>query len=264
MFGRNGDLTTDVEADESQFQSWSTLDEASGARTYYWYVWLGIIQRGNPANFHLCSLGVTVSHNEPRVPPLSATAWRDTCSKLFDSQSNVVLMTDSAQSYAAVDAAGIVEKHAVNHTEHEFSRSVSVLSNVVTADRRSGMAGTQLIDREWGHIKEMLPDSLSARTEEGRLQFSEHIREAQWKRLMHTSDRWQRFCLAAKDYTLTRGLMTGRLCLMSAEIPARSCQAGATGGVCYGCCMSHRHTQPHTHTPSAGFQNRTHSALQVF
>ncbi|CAE7295465.1 MCM7, partial [Symbiodinium sp. CCMP2592] len=199
IFGK-GSETIDVEADESQFQSWSIVNDSSGARTYYWYVWLGVIQRGNPSNFYLESLGVTVSHGEPRVPPLTAAAWRKTCEKVFDEDANVVLMTDSAQAYASVDVPGIVEKHTVNHSEHEFSRSVSVLQNVSTRERRPGMAGTQLVDREWGHLKDLLPHGLSARTEEERARYAEYIREAQWKRVLHTSDRWQRFCVAARDY----------------------------------------------------------------
>ncbi|CAE7482185.1 MCM7 [Symbiodinium sp. CCMP2592] len=199
IFGK-GSETIDVEADESQFQSWSIVNDSSGARTYYWHVWLGVIQRGNPSNFYLESLGVTVSHGEPRVPPLTAAAWRKTCEKVFDEDANVVLMTDSAQAYASVDVPGIVEKHTVNHSEHEFSRSVSVLQNVSTRERRPGMAGTQLVDREWGHLKDLLPHSLSARTEEERARYAEYIREAQWKRVLHTSDRWQRFCVAARDY----------------------------------------------------------------
>ena len=37
------------------------------------------------------------------------------------------------------------------------------------------MAGTQLVDREWGHLKDMLPDGLSARTEEDRARYAEYI-----------------------------------------------------------------------------------------
>ncbi|CAE7810810.1 MCM7, partial [Symbiodinium necroappetens] len=175
VFGK-GKETIDVEADESQFQNWGVINDSSGARTYYWYVWLGVIQRGNPSNFYLESLGVTVSHGEPRVPPLTASAWRQNCDKFFDVDANVVLMTDSAQAYASVNVPGIVEKHTVNHSEHEFSRSVSVLQNVSTQERRPGVAGTQLVDREWGHLKDMLPDGLSARTEEDR--FAQMERQA--------------------------------------------------------------------------------------
>ena len=38
VFGERGALTTDIEADETQFQCWSTLDDGTGDRTYFWYV----------------------------------------------------------------------------------------------------------------------------------------------------------------------------------------------------------------------------------
>ena len=62
------------------------------------------------------------------------------------------------------------------------------------------MAGTQLVAREWGLLKSMLPDGYSARTEDDRARYAEYIRDAQWKRILRTGDRWQLFCAVAREY----------------------------------------------------------------
>ena len=77
-------------------------------------------------------------------------------------------MTDSAAAYNAVQHDGIKEHHTVNHSEKEFSRSVSVLKDTSSGARRPGCAGTQLLDHEWSVIKQQLPRNLSAKTPQGR------------------------------------------------------------------------------------------------
>jgi hypothetical protein len=79
---------------------------------------------------------------------------------------------------------------------------VSVLKDTAAGTRRPAMAGTQLIDREWGILKEGLPKHLSARTAAGQAEFAEHIRAGQWTRMLRTEDRWPRFCEAAAAYRL--------------------------------------------------------------
>eukprot|EP00969_Alexandrium_andersonii_P308368 13629781-Alexandrium_andersonii.AAC.1 len=62
------------------------------------------------------------------------------------------------------------------------------------------MAGTQLIDSEWGRLEALIPDRMSARTPEGRARMTAYIRAAQWFRLTGKSDRWPAFCAAAQAY----------------------------------------------------------------
>ena len=117
----------------------------------------------------------------------------------FSDTANVVLMTDSAAAYKNVVRAGIVQKHRVNHSEHEYSRSVDVLRDTATGERRPGMAGTQFLDHEWRLLKADLPvTGLSARTDEQRQRFEVYVRAAQWKRQVSTHDRWPAFCKAAE------------------------------------------------------------------
>ena len=61
------------------------------------------------------------------------------------------------------------------------------------------MAGTQSLDNEWRLLKQRLDDNLSARSEAGEILFEEHIRAAQWRRMVGTADRWAAFCAAFKS-----------------------------------------------------------------
>lgn len=204
-FGGLGTATTDIEADESCFFSWKEVDPQTGERVYKWYVWLGVVERGNLGSLWMKPIGVTESRGEPRVPPLSLDTWKGVIQQIFAPSTNAVLMTDSAQAYREVGGPeqGIVEKHAVNHSAHEFSRSISVLKDVQTGERRPGMAGTQFLDHEWRLLKADLPiTGLSGRTEAQRERLDSYIRAAQWKRMVSTEDRWVAFCSAAEDWMM--------------------------------------------------------------
>jgi hypothetical protein len=93
---------------------------------HYWYVWLGVVQRGDTSKFWLRPVGVTESHGEGRLPPLCGDFWSACCDELFSEDTHAVLLTDSAAAYRERTHVGIVEKHHVNHSEHEYSRSVDI------------------------------------------------------------------------------------------------------------------------------------------
>ena len=46
-FGGRGDLTTEVEADETCFASWTVPAEDPLCNRNYWYTWVGCCQRGD-------------------------------------------------------------------------------------------------------------------------------------------------------------------------------------------------------------------------
>ena len=188
-FGSDTTATACIEADESCFGKWSEIDEETGERVYKWYVWLGVVQRGNLESLWLTPVGVTESRGEPRVPPLSCETWSSVVAEIFDKDTNAVLMTDSAAAYREVGgpADGVVEKHAVNHSDHEWARSIDVLKDVDSGRRGPAMAGTQLLDHEWSLLKRELPvTGVSIRTEGGLARMESYIRAAQWKRLAST------------------------------------------------------------------------------
>ena len=56
-FGSHTTATACIEADESCFGKWSEIDEETGERVYKWYVWLGVVQRGNLESLWLTPCG---------------------------------------------------------------------------------------------------------------------------------------------------------------------------------------------------------------
>lgn len=77
----------------------------------------------------------------------------------------------------------------------------AILSNVETMEKRGGTAGTQLIDSTWRWLGDNIPDQLKApRTDESLQMWTQHIRFAQWMRMVGNSGTWEAFCEAAVHY----------------------------------------------------------------
>lgn len=167
VFGWRGDETTEIEADETCFAKWSVDGAPGEPQRHFFYVWVGICQRGDLTKLWLTPLvqsaelpvGVSCCEGERRIPPLREACWRAAATQagLHKTGANTILMTDSAAAYGAVHLDGVVQHHKVNHSEHEYSRSVEVTANARTGTRRPGMAGTQVIDRTWRSLKETMP-----------------------------------------------------------------------------------------------------------
>ena len=117
VYGRRGNLTTDVEVDEHSFVKWK--EDAVDPVLYYWYPWVGVVERGNLATLSLYPMGVTKSTGEPRIPPISKEFWTPLANSLFPQGANIVQMSDGAQTYLAVTPPGVVDKYSVCHEEHE-------------------------------------------------------------------------------------------------------------------------------------------------
>ena len=201
-----GNKTADFEPDESQFFSWREVE--GGERVYHYYVWLGVCQRGAPEKLWLKERGVTTSHGEGRMPPLEVQFWHDVCDEIFNDNSNMVCMSDSAIAYTSKPwGKGIVDAHPVNHSQKphpEFARSVDALGDVFTKERRAAVASTCLIDPIWRRLKAELPQgSVSAKTPEGRYRMQDYIRTGQWKVMLSTYERWGPFCEAARQYEIS-------------------------------------------------------------
>ncbi|CAK0841896.1 unnamed protein product, partial [Prorocentrum cordatum] len=205
IFGQlPGGETSDFEADESCFFSWSQMEGEE--KVYKFWVWLGIYQRGAPEKLWLREVGITESRGEGRLPPLTDEFWARACKDVFNERSNMVQMTDSARAYMKRPLpVGIVDARAVNHSRKpvpEFSRSVEVIGNVATGWKRPAVASTNLIDPAWRTLKEEIPSrgAVTAKTDAGRAHMRHYIRTAQWKVMMSTYDRWGAFCQAAAAF----------------------------------------------------------------
>ena len=219
-FGRLADgVAADIEPDEAQFFKWSEYaGTEDGEKTYHYYVWLGVRQRGSPDKFYLEDMGVETSHGQGRVPPLEPQVWRDVCSRIFEDDSNLVQMSDSAICYTSRPRGrGIVDAHSVNHSRKptpELARSVDVLANVSTGKKRAAICSTNLMDPTWGKMKSMIPEGgVTGKTPEGRQRLASYIRMAQWKLMHSTYDRWGPFCQEAARYE--RGLLASKAKMFS-------------------------------------------------
>ena len=202
IFGKrvvNGVPTTcDIEADETVIKSFTEVVDGE-LPVHYYLVVLGVVERSNPNTLWLRFLPLKSSIGEGRVGPLEHQVWRDVMDEIFSEDTWAILCTDSGSAYFQKHA-GVCEHHAVNHSEHEWARSTTFLESPQTGKRRSAMAGTQFLDHEWRLLKDPLPDSLSARTEAGRASIMNHVRTAQWWRLLSTAGRWPAFCEAACEW----------------------------------------------------------------
>ena len=121
----------------------------------------------------------------------------------FNSDIRAVMHTDATPTFVGTGHLGIVDHHSVNHSANEFVRSVEVLANVETRKMRPGSCSTNMIDREWRALKNMLPEQLSAKSEAKRDQASACVHSCQWRRMTAGLDQWKEFCQAA-SLRLTR------------------------------------------------------------
>jgi hypothetical protein len=94
--------TCDVEADEASFFSWREDGPFPNCdRKYFFYVWLGFMQRGT-TNLRLFCEQVKTSEEEGRLANLTKEYWRACCSEVFNAESNVVSMTDSCAALTSL------------------------------------------------------------------------------------------------------------------------------------------------------------------
>ena len=200
VFGHLDDnATADIEADETVFGHWKEARPGLPA-IHHWWIWLAVKQRGG-LGMWMKDCGVRSSmadeRGAARPPQLRVDEWVWVMNKLFDEDTRAVLMSDMCPVFVNTSHCGIVDKHQVNHSEHEFIRSVEVLANVVTRQMRPGMAGTQMLDREFGVMKgETVTQGKTAATPQGRARLTTAIRASQWRRMVSTSDRWPEYCRA--------------------------------------------------------------------
>lgn len=191
--------TTILEADESRMFSWTEEIDEGGVsiRRHFYYVWVGVLERGDRNKFWLVPVGITHSDGEGRLPPLTNEFWRWCCEQLFNEDTRAILMSDSAHAYASVVHPGIVQKFSVNHFLKEWSKPCTITANVLTGEQVASRVHSQTIDRCWAMVKAQLPRYRSAKTEEERAVLDEYIRAAQWRMQHSTYDLWEPFCKVA-------------------------------------------------------------------
>ena len=138
VFGQAGrGATTEVEADETCIASWKEqplpADPAEPVK-FHWYVWFGLKERGTVDKLWLKCMGVRTSRDKATIPQISKDEYLEALQQAgFCERTAVVMHTDSDPTFTSTGHAGIVDSHSVNHAEHEYVRSVSILANVSLA-----------------------------------------------------------------------------------------------------------------------------------
>ena len=135
VFGQasNGS-TTEVEADETCVCSWKEQPlpgNSDQTMKFHWYVWFGVKERGTVDKLWLKCMGVRTSREKATIPQISKQEYLECLQQAgFCEQTAAVMHTDSAPTFTSTGHCGIVDFHSVNHGEHEYVRSVSILANV--------------------------------------------------------------------------------------------------------------------------------------
>ena len=182
VFGGRGDKTVHIEADETVVRSF----KVDGQLVWYFYVWLGIKERGNPCTLWLTPSGLKKSEGEGRVVQMQAAFWEDCMDQAFTEDTHGILHTDTALGFGRAtnyqlsgkNHVGIEEHYKVNHSLKEWTRQEPrILQNWVTRETAAGTAGSQDIEKSWDLIKDKLPRHLSCRTEAGIAEIDEHVRD---------------------------------------------------------------------------------------
>ena len=201
VFGQLPEQTSAfIEADETCVFSWKVpgAEDSGEADRWHWVVYLGFVQRGSTDKLWIKEMKLRCSVGEPRIPQLGKAEYVAALEEAgFCSKTRAVLFTDSAPTFMSTGHQGIVDHHAVNHSEKEWSRSVEALHK--PNQLRPALAHTQTIDRAWRTLKEDIPHNQSGKTEDGRELLQLHVRQQQWYFMMAGKDRWPAFCQAFHD-----------------------------------------------------------------
>jgi hypothetical protein len=206
VWGTRSSKTVEVELDATVICKWKEIEKDEVVYRYYCYI--GARQRGSMQHLALMPLGISKSVGEPRVNPESSEAYHAFCAQAFgENKYNLLSMTDGAPAYRCrceQCQLWFEEHHWVNHSrkpQAEYSRPIdAVVANVATGAQRPAVAGTMTLDKEWGLLKALLPNNLSAKTQQGIERCDVLVRAQQFRRMTSTNDRWQAFLKAAANY----------------------------------------------------------------
>ena len=154
-----------------------------------------------------------ISAREPRTPQTTKAAYLEALQEAgFCAETREFMMTDAAPTFVSTGLRGIVDAHAVRHSDFEFVGYVEALSSTRTRAMRPALASTQMLDREWGLLKEILPSQLHVRSAAGLENYQYHVRCQQWLRMLASKDPRQSFAKLQARYVtaLATGPAIGR------------------------------------------------------
>ena len=183
---------SDVEADEVDVGKEIDL-ELNKAQ---WEQWGGIVERGQPNTLVLFRL--PSKHTAVRSPgpgPITKRDWRPMVDK-FLADRNVILHTDGAKTYK-MKVPGVLHDNVVHKKKKVMVRGKPVWvkphytktwkHKLPNGKSVTVKAGTQIIDRFWGHLRAFLKH---APRKVGSIALARKIRAAQWTYWHRTQNFW--------------------------------------------------------------------------
>lgn len=182
----------DVEADEVDVGKEVQMDQ----KTATWEQWGGIVERGQPHSlvlFHLRAKATAV--RSPGPGPISKRDWKPIAKKFLEGR-QVILHTDGAKAYK-MKLAGLLHDNVVHKKKKVIVRGKAVwvkpsYTKIWTHKLPNGKkltvkAGTQIIDRFWGHLRSYLKH---APRQVGSSALARKVRAAQWIYWHRTQNLW--------------------------------------------------------------------------
>ena len=186
------DAWADVEADEVDLGKEVYAD----GKKAQWEQWGGIVQRGHPETLFLFRLkpkATTV--RAPGPGPIRKTDWKPVAWKILKDRS-VILHTDGAKAYKMA-VPGVLHDNVVHKKKRIMVRGKATwvkprytkgwIHTLPGGKKLHVKAGTQIIDRFWGHLRTYLKH---ASRKVGSMALMKKNRAAQWTYWYSKQNAW--------------------------------------------------------------------------
>ena len=152
---------SDVEADEVD----AGKEVETGQNEARWEQWGGLVQRGDPSTLALFRLSTkTTALRAPGPGPITKRDWKPAAKKFLQGK-DVILHTDGAKAYK-MKIPGVLHDNVMHKKKKVIVKGKQVWVNpkytkgwthqLPTGQKFRVKAGTQIIDRFWGHLRAYL------------------------------------------------------------------------------------------------------------
>ena len=182
----------DVEADEVDVGKEVDLCHKKA----HWEQWGGIVERGQPSTLVLFRLPPkSTAVRSPGPGPITKRDWKPMAQKYLEGQ-DVILHTDGAKTYK-MKLRGVLHDNVVHKKKKVIVKGKPVWvkphytkmwkHRLPDGKSVTVKAGTQIIDRFWGHLRTYLKH---APRKVGSMALARKIRAAQWTYWHRTQNFW--------------------------------------------------------------------------
>ena len=183
---------SDVEADEVDVGK----EVEEGQKEARWEQWGGLVQREDPSTLALFRLSTKkTALRAPGPGPITKRDWKPVAKKFLQGK-DVILHTDGAKAYT-MKIPGVLHDNVVHNKKKVTVKGTQVWVNpkytkewthqLPNGKKLKVKAGTQLIDRFWGHLRAYLKH---APRKVGSSTLAAKVRAAQWTYWHRTQNLW--------------------------------------------------------------------------